>query len=195
MVNYHLPCHHGASSRLLGGYPTRRQWTAWSGGWICPPGESRQGPWMHNGTHWDSRTKLVTLLFILVRTQVWIQACLRRQKGRLNTSQRILVTACWGETVSLRFRKYYTMWEYIKVQGWDAAQVRSEWWVDSQFHCELIRSRVSPTGALVQGLDRLTGAKELPKSPWNPSPSVYVLPSCKGRRWVEIRVKTLPWSI
>jgi hypothetical protein len=36
------------------------------------------------------------LLVLLVRTQVRIQACLRRQKGRLTTSQRLLVTAFWG---------------------------------------------------------------------------------------------------
>jgi hypothetical protein len=32
-----------------------------------------------------------------VRTWVQIQACLWRQKGRLITSQRLLVTAFWGE--------------------------------------------------------------------------------------------------
>jgi hypothetical protein len=45
-------------------------------------------------------------LFVLVRTQVQIQACLRRQKERLITSQRPLLTTYWGETVSLRFREW-----------------------------------------------------------------------------------------
>jgi hypothetical protein len=29
----------------------------------------------------------------------------------------------------------------------------------------------------------------------NPYPSMYVLSSGKGRRWVEIKLKTLPWSV
>jgi hypothetical protein len=41
-----------------------------------------------------------------VRTQVQTQTCLRRQKGRLITSQRPLITTFWGETVSLRFREW-----------------------------------------------------------------------------------------
>jgi hypothetical protein len=41
----------------------------------------------------------------LVRTRVQIQACLRRLKGRLITSQRPLLTTFRGETMSLRFRE------------------------------------------------------------------------------------------
>jgi hypothetical protein len=45
-------------------------------------------------------------LFRLVRTQVRIQACHRRQKKRLITSQRSLITTFLGKTVFLRFREH-----------------------------------------------------------------------------------------
>jgi hypothetical protein len=48
----------------------------------------------------------------LVRTQVWIQACLKRQKGRLITSQRPPSNPTWGKTRSLRFRDWgESMWD------------------------------------------------------------------------------------
>jgi hypothetical protein len=63
-------------------------------------------PRMYKGTQWGAGTDLVRLQFFrLVRTQVQIQAHPRRQNGTLNTSQRPLVTAFWGEAVSLRFRE------------------------------------------------------------------------------------------
>jgi hypothetical protein len=48
-----------------------------------------------------------------------------------------------------------------------AKQVRSP---DPQVHGELIGSKVSPTGPLVWGLNRLTKAKEIPKSLQRESP-------------------------
>jgi hypothetical protein len=72
---------------------------------IQPPSESRWGPQKHKGTHWGTGTNLGASLFILEGIGVQIQTCLRRQKGSLITSQRPLVTACWGETLSLRFRE------------------------------------------------------------------------------------------
>jgi hypothetical protein len=73
---------------------------------IHPSGELALRPWMHKGTHWGEGTNLGALLFVLVRTWVQIQACLRRQKGSLITSKRPLVTACWGETMSLWFKEW-----------------------------------------------------------------------------------------
>jgi hypothetical protein len=45
----------------------------------------------------DLRTNLEAPLIRLVRTWVRIQACPRKQKGKLIASQRLLVTAFWGE--------------------------------------------------------------------------------------------------
>jgi hypothetical protein len=74
---------------------------------ICPPGESGWRPQIHNGTCWGAETseRREAPLVRLVRTRVQIQVCLRRQKGRLITSQRLLVTTFWGEAMSLRFRE------------------------------------------------------------------------------------------
>jgi hypothetical protein len=94
-----------------------------------PPGRSRWRPQMHNGTQWVSGTNegREAPLFRLARTRVHIQACLRRQKGRLITSQRSLVTTVWGETVSLKFReqggrKYCAVWKCMRhiqeLGGW-----------------------------------------------------------------------------
>jgi hypothetical protein len=44
-------------------------------------------------------------LIRLGKTQVQIWVCPRRQKWRLITSQRLLVTTFWGEAMSLRFRE------------------------------------------------------------------------------------------
>jgi hypothetical protein len=66
----------------------RSQWTAWSRGGICSPGELGWRPRIHNETQWGTGTNegREASLIRLVRTQVWIQTCLRRQKGRLITS-------------------------------------------------------------------------------------------------------------
>jgi hypothetical protein len=62
---------------------------------------------LHKGTWKGSGTNLGTPLTRLVKTQVQIQACLRRQKESLINSQRdTLVTAFWGEIMSLRFREW-----------------------------------------------------------------------------------------
>jgi hypothetical protein len=105
-VSYCLPCHWGASPRLLGGDPTRHQQTAWSEEGIHPPSDLGWRSRMHDGTQWGEVTNLEALLVRLVKTWVEIQACLRRQTGRLITSQRQIVTTFWGETVSLRLREW-----------------------------------------------------------------------------------------
>jgi hypothetical protein len=130
MVSYHLPCHWDV-------YP----WTSrrrshqvpmdsliWRG--IHLPGKSGWGPWMHNGTQWGTGTSegRGASFIRLVRTQVQIQACPRRQKERLITSQRLLVTTSNpGETVSLRFRKWggSTVPCECESAGWDVAQLHS----------------------------------------------------------------------
>jgi hypothetical protein len=43
MVSYHLPCHQGVSPGLLGGDPTRPQWTASSGGGFVPLASWEEG--------------------------------------------------------------------------------------------------------------------------------------------------------
>jgi hypothetical protein len=54
----------------------------------------------------------------LVRTQVRIQTCLRRQTGRLITSQRSLNNPIWGETGSLRLREQgKSVWDTSRVGG------------------------------------------------------------------------------
>jgi hypothetical protein len=128
-----------------------------------PPSESGWRPRMHNGTHWGAGTSegRWALFIRLVRTQVQMQACPRRQKGSLITTQwdTLVTTFLWGETVSLRFREQY------------GSMVLYE----SIWKCEL-RCRL--------------------QSEWGiPSCSMSVYPSSNGRRWVEIRVKTLPWSV
>jgi hypothetical protein len=61
---------------------------------------------LHKGTWKASETDLEAQLIRLVRTQVQIQACLRRQKESLiNSQQDTLVTTFWGETMSVRFRE------------------------------------------------------------------------------------------
>jgi hypothetical protein len=102
-VSYHLPCHQGVPSGPLGGDPTRRQWTTWSGGWFV-----LLASWVRaSDAQWNTvRHRKGAPLIRLVRTQVQIQSCLSRQKGRLITSQRLLVTAFWGEAMSLRFREW-----------------------------------------------------------------------------------------
>jgi hypothetical protein len=132
MVSYHLPCHRGASPQTA----RRRSHQVpidsliWRG--ICLPGKLGTGPWMYNRTQWGTGTSegRGTWLIRLVRTQVWIQACLRRQKGRLITSQRPLVTTSnHGETMSLRF------WE----QGGSTVLCESVWkWEpETQPSCEV----------------------------------------------------------
>jgi hypothetical protein len=79
MVVCHLSCHWGASLRLV------------------KASDAQQNPVRHR----NQLDKLIRL------TRIWvqIQASPRRQKGRLITSQRLLVTTFWGEAVSLRFRE------------------------------------------------------------------------------------------
>jgi hypothetical protein len=75
---------------------------------IHPHGKLGWRPHMHNGTQWGAGTSegRGAVPVRLVRIQVWIQAYLRSQKGRPINSQRPLVTAFWGETVSLRLREW-----------------------------------------------------------------------------------------
>jgi hypothetical protein len=103
------PLSPGCIPQTTGEDPTRRQWTAWSGAGIRPPGKLGWRPWMHNGTWWGTGTSLEAPLIRLLRTWVQIQTCLRRQKGWLITSQKLLVTAFWGEALSLSFRERNTV--------------------------------------------------------------------------------------
>jgi hypothetical protein len=139
MVSYHLPCHWGASPQTarrrshqapmytliqMGIHPSELGRGPWIHSrthqapmdsliqrGIHPPGESGWGPQIHNeiqegiGTSKGKGAPLIRL----VRTQVQIQACPRKQKESLITSQwDILVTAIlWEETMSLRFREQY----------------------------------------------------------------------------------------
>jgi hypothetical protein len=138
----------GCIPRPLWGYSTRCQWIAWSGGDIHPPSKSGRGPRIHKVTHWGAGTNLGAPLFVLVRTQVWIQACFRRQNRSLITYQRLLVTASWSGTMSLWFKDRVEV--LCSVRVYKSASLRCSpavKWVrspDPWFHGELIRSRVSP---------------------------------------------------
>jgi hypothetical protein len=58
------------------------------------------------GTWKGSKTNLGALLIRLVRIQVQIQACIRKLKGRLITSQRHPSNTLFGdETMSFRFKE------------------------------------------------------------------------------------------
>jgi hypothetical protein len=163
MVSYYFLCHQGAAPWTA----RRRSLQVLTDSLILrgihPPGESGWGPWMYNGTQWGAGTSegRGIPLIRLVRTWVQIQACPRRQKGRLITSLwETLVTAFFGvkPCFSGSGNRVEVLW-YVRVYenvSWDAAQLQSEW--------------------------------HFPHS-------VSVWQSGNRRRWVEIRVKTLPWSV
>jgi hypothetical protein len=146
---YHLPCHAGVSPRID---PTRHQRTAWSEVGIHPPSELGWGPWMHNGTQWGTGTSKWrgALLIRLVRTQVQIHACPRKQKGRLTTSQWYTPVAAfffgWNRASQVQGAgwKYCAVWEYVKMRA--ESQSSSE--VSEEFPPTLCLS-----GSLVTGGD------------------------------------------
>jgi hypothetical protein len=104
---------------------------------------------------------------------------------------------------------YCGMGKSVKVRGWDTAQLQSKWGVS--IHRSMVNSWSQGwtlTGPLVWGIYGLTMAKEMPKSPWEEQPEMdkasalpKPLPLCvflqcgNWRRWVETKVKTLPWSM
>jgi hypothetical protein len=121
--------------RSPGGDPTRHQWTAWYRGGIHPPGESGWGSQMHSRTQWGTGTSKGrgALLIRLVRTLVQIQACPRRQKGSLITSQwDILVTIIFGVKSCLSFREQYgSMVLYERIWKCDLRSSPAVKWVRS----------------------------------------------------------------
>jgi hypothetical protein len=75
--------------------PARRHWTVLIQGEGASLLVSRGGKfWLHKGTWKGSGTNLGFPLIRLVRTQIQIQACLRRQKGRLINSPFLGVKLC-----------------------------------------------------------------------------------------------------
>jgi hypothetical protein len=73
--------------------PTRRQWTACPGGRTHPPGDSGWGPRMHNGTGWGAGTSKGSTAYQTGKNPGSNnRPAFGRQKGRLITSQRPLVT-------------------------------------------------------------------------------------------------------
>jgi hypothetical protein len=138
MVNYHIPCHQGASPQ------TARRWSHQVPTYSLiqrgshPPGRLGWGPWMHNRIQWGAGTSegRGALLIRFIRTEVQIQACPRRQKGRLITSQwDTLVTSILGMKPCLS-GSGSGMGELCCVRiyknvSWDTAHLRSEWEVPS----------------------------------------------------------------
>jgi hypothetical protein len=132
MMSYHLPCHQGTPPQIA-----RRRWhqvpmdTFIQSG-IHPSGELGWRPRMHNGTQWGAGTSKGrgAPIIRLIRTRVHIQACPRRQKGRLITSQ-------WDTLVTPFFRvnhvsqfwgavwKYCAVWEYMKM--WAERSPAAKW--------------------------------------------------------------------
>jgi hypothetical protein len=105
---------------------------------IHPAGESGWGPRMHNRTQWGTGTSKGrgAPLIRLVRTQVQIQACPRRQKGNLITSQwDILVTTIFGVKPCLSGSgsgmEVQCCMRVYENASWDAAQLQSKWGVPS----------------------------------------------------------------
>jgi hypothetical protein len=103
MVIYHLPCHQrhppDCQEKILLG----------TNGQLDPEGDLSS--WQVGVKASDAPQNLVKLRNQLGSTTHKIDKNLgsnsglpRRQKGRLITSQRLLVTTDWGEAVSLRFR-------------------------------------------------------------------------------------------
>jgi hypothetical protein len=100
------------------------------------------------------------------KTQVQIQACLRRQKGSLIKSQRQRHSSThllgWNHVSPVQGAvwKYCAVWECVKVWAWDTAQLQSECGVPIRRY--MVNS-CGPGWALtrppVQGLYRLTTAK------------------------------------
>jgi hypothetical protein len=95
----------------------------WSKGRILSRAKQRSEFWFHKGTWKGSGTNLGALVTRMVGTQLQIQACLRRQKQRLITSQRHLSKALLGgATMSFRFKergRSIVLCECMKVWVWD----------------------------------------------------------------------------
>jgi hypothetical protein len=102
---------------------------------------------LHKGTQKVSGTNLRAPLIRLVRTWVWIQACLRRQKGSLINSQRHLSNPLFvGETVSFRFRERDGS-TVLCENVWKCEPERyPSYKVSVESQSKLVWSKVSPNG-------------------------------------------------
>jgi hypothetical protein len=93
MVSYHLPFHWGASPGPLGGDPTMHQQTAWSGGgfilesWGVWASDAQWNSVRHKNQQGEGNTSHQTS-----KSPGSNSGLLRRQKGTLITSQRLLAT-------------------------------------------------------------------------------------------------------
>jgi hypothetical protein len=121
MVSYHLPCHWGASPWTARRRSYQAPETAWTGGdsssqLVRVRSDAQRNLVKHRDQWREGNTAPQTVKNPGSNSDLLP----RRQKGRLITSQRLLVTAFLGWNHVSQFQgvgwKYCAVWEYMKIQ-------------------------------------------------------------------------------